>query len=112
GAALVVIEAVPDPVARQVCQAAPALMTIGIGASAACDGQVLAVHDMLGLNDKPAKFVKDYLAAVAPGPGAIRRAFEAYAQEVASGAFPAADHVYGLSGEALSTLYGSAKASR
>ncbi|MCK9508018.1 MAG: 3-methyl-2-oxobutanoate hydroxymethyltransferase [Pigmentiphaga sp.] len=112
GAALVVIEAVPDPVARQVCQAAPALMTIGIGASAACDGQVLVVHDMLGLNDKPAKFVKDYLAAVAPGPGAIRRAFEAYAQEVASGAFPAADHVYGLSGEALSTLYGSAKASR
>src|SRR5690606_18184697 len=112
GAAMVVIEAVPDPVARQVCQAAPQLTTIGIGASAACDGQVLVVHDLLGLNDKPAKFVKDFLAEVDAGPGAVRRAFEAYAKAVEGGTFPEADHVYGLSGEALATLYGSAKASR
>src|SRR5690606_8402370 len=48
GAAMMVIEAVPDPVARQVCEAVD-LITIGIGASAACSGQVLVMHDMLGL---------------------------------------------------------------
>lgn len=109
GAAMIVIEAVPDPVARQVCSALTHTLTIGIGASVACDGQVLVIHDMLGLNDQPAKFVKDYLAAVEPGPGAIRRAFEAYAKEVETGVFPAGDHVYGLSGEALTALYGSGK---
>ena len=66
--------------------------TIGIGAGASCDGQVLVLHDLLGLDTghrKP-KFVKDFLAEGGSVAGAIR----AYADAVRNGSFPDADHAY------------------
>jgi len=106
GAAMMVIEAVPDPVARQVCEAVD-LITIGIGASAACSGQVLVMHDMLGLTSTPAKFVKNYMVDAPAGGDAVLQAFRRYVTEVESGAFPGPEHVYGMSGGNLGTPYGN-----
>ncbi|VCU69839.1 3-methyl-2-oxobutanoate hydroxymethyltransferase [Pigmentiphaga humi] len=105
GAAMLVIEAVPDPVARQVCAAA-SLITIGIGASVACSGQVLVMHDMLGLTASPAKFVKNYMVGAGAEGDAVAQAFRRYAQEVESGAFPGPEHVYGAAPAAIGALYG------
>jgi 3-methyl-2-oxobutanoate hydroxymethyltransferase len=72
--------------------AATSLPTIGIGAGAACDGQVLVVHDMLGLTIGPVpKFVKRYAALGEEIAEAARR-FQA---EVESGTFPDPEHSYG-----------------
>lgn len=109
GAAMLLIEAVPDPVARRVCEAT-GLITIGIGASVACTGQVLVMHDMLGLTPRPAKFVKNFMQAT-QGGNAILDAARRYADEVARGQFPAADHVYGLAAADVSALYGVASGS-
>ncbi|HEX3859046.1 MAG TPA: 3-methyl-2-oxobutanoate hydroxymethyltransferase [Pseudolabrys sp.] len=89
GAFSVVIEAVAEPLARKLT-AAVAIPTIGIGASVACDGQILVLEDMLGLTPRVPKFVKRYGDL---GPG-IEKAVADYAAEVRSRAFPAADHVY------------------
>jgi len=89
GAFSVVIEAVAEPLARKITQAVP-IPTIGIGASAACDGQVLVMEDMLGLSPRVPKFVKRYGDL---GPG-IEKAIGDYAAEVRSRAFPAAEHTY------------------
>ena len=59
GAFSVVIEAVAEPLARKITGAVP-IPTIGIGASAACDGQILVLEDMLGLSPRVPKFVKRY----------------------------------------------------
>jgi len=67
-----------------------AIPTIGIGASAVCDGQVLVLEDMLGLSPRAPKFVKRYTDL---GP-VIDQAVSAYAAEVRSRAFPTADHTY------------------
>ena len=91
GAFSVVIEAVAEPLARKITQAIT-IPTIGIGASVACDGQVLVLEDMLGLSPKPAKFVRRYGNL---GP-AIEEAVAAYAADVRSRAFPAVEHVYGM----------------
>jgi 3-methyl-2-oxobutanoate hydroxymethyltransferase len=91
GAFSVVIEAVAEPLARKITAATP-IPTIGIGASVACDGQVLVLEDMLGLSPRPAKFVRRYGNL---GP-AIEEAVAAYAADVRSRAFPAAEHVYGM----------------
>ncbi|MGO4715487.1 3-methyl-2-oxobutanoate hydroxymethyltransferase [Bradyrhizobium sp. 2TAF24] len=91
GAFSVVIEAVAEPVARRITETI-AIPTIGIGASAACDGQVLVLEDMLGLSARVPKFVKRYGNL---GP-AIAEAIEAYATEVRSRAFPGPEHTYGL----------------
>jgi 3-methyl-2-oxobutanoate hydroxymethyltransferase len=91
GAFSVVIEAVAEPLARRITQAI-SIPTIGIGASAACDGQVLVLEDMLGLSAKVPKFVKRYGNL---GP-AIEAAIEGYATEVRSRAFPGPEHVYGM----------------
>jgi 3-methyl-2-oxobutanoate hydroxymethyltransferase len=91
GAFSVVIEAVAEPLARKITHAI-AIPTIGIGASVACDGQVLVLEDMLGLSPKPAKFVRRYGNL---GP-AIEEAVATYAADVRSRAFPAAEHVYGM----------------
>jgi 3-methyl-2-oxobutanoate hydroxymethyltransferase len=64
--------------------------TIGIGASNACDGQVLVMEDMLGLSPRVPKFVKRYGEL---GPG-IDKAIADYAAEVRSRAFPGPQHVY------------------
>lgn len=86
----IVIECVPAAVAAEIT-AAVHVPTIGIGAGANCDGQVLVTHDLLGLPTahRP-RFVKTY-AELEP---ALRNAFEAYRREVESGTFPAAEHGY------------------
>jgi 3-methyl-2-oxobutanoate hydroxymethyltransferase len=82
--------------------------TIGIGAGADCDGQVLVWHDLLGLNDrKPARFVKQYAQIGA----AIQQALEAYAADVRSGAYPAEEHTYAMPDDEL-TLFEAATEER
>ncbi len=80
-----------EPLARKITESI-AIPTIGIGASAACDGQVLVLEDMLGLSAQTPKFVRRYGNL---GP-AIDEAVEAYANDVRSRAFPAAEHVYAM----------------
>ncbi|TAK49908.1 MAG: 3-methyl-2-oxobutanoate hydroxymethyltransferase [Xanthobacteraceae bacterium] len=89
GAFAMVVEAVAEPLARKISQQV-AIPTIGIGASAACDGQVLVLEDMLGLSPRVPKFVKRYGEL---GPS-IENAVKAYAAEVRSRAFPGPEHVY------------------
>lgn len=91
GAFSVVIEAVAEPLARRITEIVP-IPTIGIGASAACDGQVLVLEDMLGLSAWVPKFVKRYGDL---GPG-IEKAIQDYANDVRSRAFPGPEHVYGV----------------
>ena len=90
GAQLLVLEAVPPAVAANVTNAV-AIPTIGIGAGVDCSGQVLVLHDMLGIfPGKPARFVKDFMAG-APSIGA---AIEAYVKAVKDGSFPGPEHVF------------------
>jgi 3-methyl-2-oxobutanoate hydroxymethyltransferase len=90
GAAMMVIEAVPEPLARRIAEAVQ-LITIGIGASVACSGQVLVLHDMLGAGvGRRPRFVKNFLA----GAGSIEAAVHAYIAEVQAGRFPGPEHVY------------------
>ena len=91
GAFAVVLEAIAEPLAARITQTVP-IPTIGIGASAACDGQILVLEDMLGLSPRVPKFVKRY-ANIGP---AIEAAVAAYADEVRQRAFPAAEHTYGM----------------
>ena len=91
GAFSVVIEAVAEPLARKLTGAVP-IPTIGIGASNACDGQVLVMEDMLGLSPRVPKFVKRYGDL---GPG-IDKAIGDYAADVRSRAFPGPQHVYAM----------------
>ncbi|MBN8969562.1 MAG: 3-methyl-2-oxobutanoate hydroxymethyltransferase [Rhizobiales bacterium] len=91
GAFSVVVEAVAEPLARRITEIIP-IPTIGIGASVACDGQVLVLEDMLGLSPWAPKFVKRYGNL---GPG-IETAIQDYAKEVRSRAFPGPEHVYGV----------------
>ena len=97
GCFALVLEAVPAAVAARIT-AAVSIPTIGIGAGAACDGQVLVWHDLLGLSDRPpARFVKRY----AELRGEIRGALERFAADVRSGAFPADEHTYAMPDEEL-----------
>ena len=91
GAFAVVLEKVPEELAREITGAV-AVPTIGIGASPACDGQVLVVDDMLGLftGFRP-KFVRRYAELGAEADKAIA----AYAEDVRARRFPAAEHVFG-----------------
>ncbi|MCG8276716.1 3-methyl-2-oxobutanoate hydroxymethyltransferase [Stenotrophomonas sp. NLF4-10] len=91
GASLLVLECVPSPLAAQVTADIP-VPTIGIGAGAGCDGQVLVMHDFLGLDSghRRPKFVKDFLAEGGSVAGAVR----AYADAVRAGTFPDAEHAY------------------
>jgi 3-methyl-2-oxobutanoate hydroxymethyltransferase len=90
GAFAMVVEGVVEPLAQRITEAVP-VPTIGIGASAACDGQILVSDDALGLfaEFKP-KFVKHY----ADLAGAIRAGAQAYADDVRARRFPGPDHVY------------------
>lgn len=90
GAFSVVLEKVPQQLADRITAAVP-IPTIGIGASAGCDGQILVVDDMLGLftRFKP-KFVKRYATLGEQAEAAVA----AYAKEVRSRSFPAAEHVF------------------
>lgn len=90
GAFAIVLELMPDDAARRVTQAV-SVPTIGIGAGPACDGQVLVLHDMLGLNeDFQPKFVRRYGQL---GPAA-REAVKRFAADVRSGAFPTSEHSF------------------
>jgi 3-methyl-2-oxobutanoate hydroxymethyltransferase len=91
GAFSVVLEKVPESLASRITKEL-AIPTIGIGASAACDGQVLVTDDMLGMfTDFRPKFVKRYAELGTAAASAI----EAYAAEVRARVFPAAEHVFG-----------------
>ncbi len=90
GAFAVVVECVPAEVAARITAALP-IPTIGIGAGAGCDGQVLVAHDMLGLfEDVRPRFVKRY----ADLADAVRQAAGAYCREVRDGAFPTKEHEF------------------
>jgi 3-methyl-2-oxobutanoate hydroxymethyltransferase len=90
GAFAMVVEGVIETLAAEITRTV-AIPTIGIGASAECDGQVLVVDDMLGMFETGPKFVKRY----ANLREIIGAAVASYASEVTSGAFPAAGHCYG-----------------
>ena len=91
GATLLVLECVPSPLAAQVT-ADIQVPTIGIGAGPGCDGQVLVLHDFLGLDSghRRPKFVKDFLAEGGSVAGAVR----AYVAAVRDGSFPDEAHSY------------------
>jgi len=89
GAFSVVLEAISEPLAARIT-ADITIPTIGIGASPACDGQILVLEDMLGLSPRVPKFVKRYTDL---GPS-IEAAVAEYAAEVRKRAFPGPDHVY------------------
>lgn len=91
GASLLVLECVPTPLAQKIT-ASVGIPTIGIGAGPHCDGQVLVLHDLLGLDSghRRPKFVKDFLAEGGSVAGAVR----AFAEAVRSGTFPSAEHSY------------------
>jgi 3-methyl-2-oxobutanoate hydroxymethyltransferase len=94
GAFSMVIEAVAEPLARKLT-AAVRIPTIGIGASVACDGQILVMEDMLGLSPRVPKFVKRYGDL---GPG-IDKAISDYAAEVRARTFPGPEHTYPMKGK-------------
>lgn len=90
GAAIVLMEAMPAQLARQVSEALT-VPTIGIGAGPDCGGQVLVVYDMLNIYPgKKARFVKDFMADADSIPAAIR----AYVEQVKAGTFPAPEHCF------------------
>jgi 3-methyl-2-oxobutanoate hydroxymethyltransferase len=94
GAFAVVLEGMAEPLAAKITHEI-AIPTIGIGASPACDGQVLVLEDMLGLSPWVPKFVKRYTSL---GPS-IEAAVSAYAAEVRDRSFPGPENVYALKGE-------------
>jgi 3-methyl-2-oxobutanoate hydroxymethyltransferase len=99
----VVLELVPAPLAKLIT-ARVAIPTIGIGAGADCDGQVLVFHDMVGLfSGFTPTFVKRY----AEVGDTIRDAVSRYAAEVRSGAFPAGGQSFGMKDDVVKRLYGS-----
>lgn len=90
GAGMIVLEAIPAALGAEVTQQLR-IPTIGIGAGAACSGQVLVVYDMLGIYPgKKARFVKDFMQ----GASSIADAVARYVAEVKSGKFPTAEHSF------------------
>ncbi len=90
GASMVLMECVPAALAKQVTDSI-ACPTIGIGAGVDCDGQVLVMHDMLGVYPgKKARFVKDFMQ----GQSSIQAAVAAYVAAVKDQSFPAAEHTF------------------
>jgi 3-methyl-2-oxobutanoate hydroxymethyltransferase len=90
GCFAIVLECVPDAVARLVTDSI-AVPTIGIGAGRHCDGQVLVLHDLLGLEDRvPPKFVRRYAALADDAKNAVVR----FAADVRAGRFPSSDETY------------------
>jgi 3-methyl-2-oxobutanoate hydroxymethyltransferase len=95
GAFAIVLEGIPAPLAREIT-AMLAVPTIGIGAGADCDGQVLVMHDMLGLSSGfVPRFAKPYASLWQDASAATL----AYLREVREHAFPGAEHSYGLKGK-------------
>jgi 3-methyl-2-oxobutanoate hydroxymethyltransferase len=90
GAQLLVLECIPAPLAKKIT-ASLSIPVIGIGAGLDCDGQVLVLQDMLGLNEKPAKFVRNFMK----GSGSIDQAIVAYVKAVKDLEFPSSAETYG-----------------
>jgi 3-methyl-2-oxobutanoate hydroxymethyltransferase len=91
GAFAIVVEGVAESLARDITKAV-SCPTIGIGASAECDGQILVSEDMLGITEgKKPKFVKEYAAISL----AVENAVKTYADDVRARRFPSADYTYG-----------------
>ncbi len=109
GCFALVLEAVPAPVAARISETL-VIPTIGIGSGAECDGQVLVLHDLLGLYEgRSPRFAKRY----ADIGGDIRSALERFGAEVRSGAFPAEEHTYAMPEDELDAfLNGSTAESR
>jgi 3-methyl-2-oxobutanoate hydroxymethyltransferase len=100
GVFAIVLECVPDDVATLVTEAVP-VPTIGIGAGASCDGQVLVMHDLLGLEDRVTpRFVRRYAEMKSAGVDAVAR----YAADVRARTFPGPDEGYRLPGDAAEEL--------
>lgn len=92
GAAMLLLECVPTELARRVHEEVT-IPVIGIGAGPHCDGQVLVLHDMLGVHaGKTARFVKNFLQA---GDGSVEGAFRQFVTEVKDGRYPAPEHAFG-----------------
>jgi 3-methyl-2-oxobutanoate hydroxymethyltransferase len=97
GCFALVLEAVPAPVAARISERL-AIPTIGIGSGAECDGQVLVLHDLLGLYEgRSPRFTKRYAEIGAE----IQDALERFAAEVRSGAFPTEEHTYAMPDDEL-----------
>ncbi len=91
GAALMVMEMVPATLAADITASLSTMATIGIGAGASCDGQVLVLHDLLGVYPgKTARFVRNFMT----GAATIDAAVAAYVAAVKDGSFPAPEHCY------------------
>ncbi|RTR40197.1 3-methyl-2-oxobutanoate hydroxymethyltransferase [Shewanella canadensis] len=90
GAQLLVVECIPAPLAKTISEALT-IPVIGIGAGADTDGQILVMHDVLGISSGYIpRFSKNYLKQT----GEIREAIRAYIDEVAQGIFPGSDHTF------------------
>ncbi len=101
GAFSVVLECVPAKLSEIISKEI-SIPTIGIGAGASCDGQILVYQDMLGMfNDFTPKFVKKYADLGAT----MTEAFKAYIEDVSKGIFPALEHGFKISEEVISKLY-------
>ncbi|MDR0771493.1 MAG: 3-methyl-2-oxobutanoate hydroxymethyltransferase [Burkholderiales bacterium] len=91
GAALLVMEMIPAALAAEITAATTTMATIGIGAGPACHGQVLVMHDMLGVfPGKTARFVRNFMQ----GAASVEEAVTAYVAAVRGGSFPAPEHGY------------------
>jgi 3-methyl-2-oxobutanoate hydroxymethyltransferase len=98
----IVLEAIPDKLAGLISRSI-GIPTIGIGAGAECDGQVLVMHDLIGLYDRfTPKFVKKYATTA----GIIEEALVQYRDDVLTGQFPAKEHSFTVKDEVLERLYG------
>jgi 3-methyl-2-oxobutanoate hydroxymethyltransferase len=89
GASMLVLESIPSPLAEKVTQHLR-IPTIGIGAGPHCSGQVLVLHDLLGLTPKPPRFAKDFMQ----GAGSLAAAIRAYVEAVKAGTFPGPEHSF------------------
>lgn len=101
GAFCLVLECVPTPLAKLITESLQ-IPTIGIGAGPHCDGQVLVIHDMLGLYPRSSpKFVKKYVNLHDHMDAALKQ----YKEEVTARTFPGPEHSFGMSEEVLKKLY-------
>ena len=101
GASMLVMECVPAKLAEIITNTI-SIPTIGIGAGAGCDGQVLVNQDMLGMfSDFTPKFVKRY----ANIGEVMKEAFQKYMEEIQSGAFPSSEHEYKIDDDIIEKLY-------
>ncbi len=101
GASMVVLEGVPAKLAKLVTEKLD-IPTIGIGAGADCDGQVLVYQDMLGMfSDYVPKFVKQFATV----GDVMKGAFQGFIDEIQEGTFPAAEHTYAIDDEVIEKLY-------